>query len=113
MISYSIVFFAFAAIGGLILAVKAFKKESLPMPLSLLHGGLAAAGLVMLIFGVAATAEPGNALIALIIIVAAALGGFVLFSFHLRKKEHPKTLILIHGGAAVIAFVLLLFWVMS
>jgi len=111
MIYYAVLFFSAAAIGGIILAVKTFKNKPLPMPLSLIHGGLATAGLIMLIF--AATAEPGNALIALIIFAVAALGGFALFSFHLRKKDSPKALVLIHGGAAVLAFMLLLIWILN
>ncbi|OGU66306.1 MAG: hypothetical protein A2X62_12305 [Stygiobacter sp. GWC2_38_9] len=113
MIYYAVLFFSAAAIGGIILAVKTFKNKPLPMPLSLIHGGLATAGLIMLIFGIAATAEPGNALIALIIFAVAALGGFALFSFHLRKKDSPKALVLIHGGAAVLAFMLLLIWILN
>jgi hypothetical protein len=43
--------------------------------------------------------------------VIAALGGFYLFSFHLRSQMLPSAVVLIHGGAAVLAFVLLLLYV--
>jgi hypothetical protein len=42
------------------------------------------------------------------IFVAAALGGFVLLSFHLRSKPAPKALMLVHGLAAAVALVLLI-----
>ena len=69
-------------------------------------------GLITLILGVV----HGNArllpMLALILFLIAALGGFVLFSYHLRRKPHPKGLIVIHALAAVIAFVLLLFGIL-
>ena len=40
--------------------------------------------------------------------VLAALGGFVLLSFHLRNKPVPKGLMFIHGGVAAVALVLLI-----
>jgi hypothetical protein len=40
--------------------------------------------------------------------VVAALGGFVLFSFHLRSKPAPKALIAVHGLLAAAALVLLI-----
>jgi len=40
--------------------------------------------------------------------VVAALGGFALFSFHLRRQPLPTPVVFIHGLVAVVAFVLLL-----
>ena len=40
--------------------------------------------------------------------VIAALGGFYLFSHQLRERRLPSGVVLIHGGAAVAAFLLLL-----
>lgn len=78
------------------------------MWLSLIHGVVAAAGLITLILGVVQGSAGLLPIIALILFVIAALGGFVLFSYHLRRKPHPKGLIVTHALAAVIAFVLLL-----
>ncbi|MCR2822765.1 hypothetical protein [Lederbergia panacisoli] len=112
MLVSSVILFAIAALGGLLLGVLGLRQRELPMPLSLLHGAVAAAGLVTLILGVL----QGNAgtlpIISLILFLIAALGGFVLFSFHLRRKPHPKGLILIHALAAVVAFILLLFGIL-
>jgi hypothetical protein len=73
-----------------------------------MHVVVAAAGLVTLIFGIV-QGTAGSLLIAsLVLFLIAALGGFVLFSYHLRGKPHPKALIVIHALVAVIAYVLLL-----
>ena len=79
------------------------------MPLALLHGLLAANGSVLLI--AAALTQPGFGTLAvasLVIFALAALGGFYLFSHHLRGRPLPSTVVLIDGGAAVVAFLLLL-----
>ena len=112
MLFLSVILFAVAALGGLVLGVSGLRRRNLPMWLSLIHGVVAAAGLITLILGIV----PGNAgtlpIISLILFLIAALGGFVLFSYHLRRKPHPKGLIVIHALAAVIAFVLLLFGIL-
>ena len=40
-------------------------------------------------------------------LLVAALGGFLLFAFHLQNKRLPSPVVLIHGAVAVAAFVLL------
>jgi ABC-type transport system involved in cytochrome c biogenesis permease subunit len=87
-----------------------FRGRELPLPLALAHGALAAAGLVALVLGVlgAGTGAPNLLKISLGIFVIAALGGFFLFSFQLRKKPIPIGVMVIHALAAVTAFALLL-----
>lgn len=46
--------------------------------------------------------------VALVLFLLVAIGGFTLLSFHLRKKSLPIPLILVHGGVAVVAFLMLL-----
>jgi hypothetical protein len=104
----AIVLFALAATGGLALAYLRITNKPLPMPLALLHGAGAAAGLIALLLAVVQGAAMGGARIALGIFVVAALGGFALFSFHVRKQPLPIPLVVVHGLAAVVAFVLLL-----
>ena len=110
LITWAAIVFAIAALGGATLATLHFRgRTPLPMPLALLHGLLAASGLALLI--AAALTQPGFgglALGALVIFVIAALGGFYLFSYHLRAKPLPSAVVLIHGGAAVAGFLLLL-----
>lgn len=106
MLITAAVLFALGALGGLTLATLHFRGRALPMPLALLHGLLGALGLVVLALGVFQKGE--HALVPFILFVIAALGGFVLFSFHLRSRPHPSPAVVIHGLVAVIAFVLLL-----
>ena len=110
LITWAAVLFAIAALGGATLAILHFRgRHPLPMPLALLHGVLAAGGLALLI--IAALTEPafgGLALVSLLIFVIAALGGFYLFANQLRERRLPSGVVLIHGGAAVAAFLLLL-----
>jgi hypothetical protein len=110
MITWAAVVFAIAALGGATLATMHFRGRTvLPMPLALLHGLLAATGLVLLI--AAALTMPGfggMGLAALVIFLVAALGGFYLFAHTVRGRRLPSPVVLIHGGAAVVAFLLLL-----
>jgi len=101
--------FAVAALGGIILAIIRFKgKPTPPMGLALVHGAVAAAGLVALIALVAQGSGPAAAKTALILFVIAALGGFGLFFHHLRKVALPIWLVVVHALVAVTAFVILL-----
>ena len=107
MYTTALVLFAIAAVGGATLAYMRIVKKDVSMPLALVHGVFAAAGLVTLVLAVAAMKSSG-ATAALVVFLLAALGGFTLFSFHLRTRPLPVPLVLIHGGAAVIAFLILL-----
>ena len=105
----AIVLFAVAAVWGAMLASLHLQGKALPWAAAIIHGGLAAAGLVALIVAAATGANtPGLAKVALAIFIVAALGGFVLFSFFARKQKLPTPLVFVHGIAAVVAFVLLL-----
>lgn len=100
--------FAIAAIGGLTLAGMKFAGKELPIPLALLHGTFAAAGLVTLILNVVENRINTLMNTALVLFVIVALGGFTLFALQLMKKRQPPLLIVAHGLGAVISFVVLL-----
>jgi hypothetical protein len=104
-----LVLFAVAAAGGLVLALMRFTgKPYPPMALALVHGAVAAAGLVTLIALFAQGQGTSGARTALILFVVAALGGFGLFFHHLKKVALPIWLVVVHALVAVIAFVILL-----
>ena len=109
LLIYAAILFALGALGGLVMAMRAFKGEALPVPLAIGHGVLGAAGLVLLLIGVLA----GTARIALALLVVAALGGFYLLSFHIRKQQHPKAVIVVHALVAVVGFLTLLMAVLQ
>lgn len=112
MLTAAIVVLAVAAMGGLVLASHAFAQKTPPMALAIVHGLFAASGLVLLILGVMKAATAGIGGWSLGIFLVAALGGFTLFSFHLRKRPLPVPLVVVHALAAVTAFVLLVIWAM-
>ena len=106
----ALVLFAIAAVGGLAIAVMRFKGKPYPgMGLALVHGAVAAAGLVALIALVAQAQHPSAATTALVLFLIAAIGGFGLFFHHLRKKPLPVWLVVVHALVAVTAFLILLF----
>jgi hypothetical protein len=109
MLLGSVVLFAMAAVGGATLAVMRLANRPLPLALALIHGAVASAGLVALIAAVVGAVAAGTVpTVALVLFVIAAIGGFTLLSFHLRKKSLPIPLMLVHGGVAVVAFLVLL-----
>jgi len=107
MIKTALVFFALAALGGLALGTMHIKKRDVPIGLALVHGLLAATGLVLLILGIGQAAA-GGSVAALVIFVLAAMGGLFMFTNHLRRRRPPTAIILVHGAAAVTAFLVLL-----
>lgn len=110
------VLFLVAALGGATMAVQRLRGRPIPATgLAVGHGGVAALALVLYI--VAVVGSPGAPALAWWVIglfVVAALGGAVMFlGFHLRGQPLPVPLVFIHGGVAVVGFVLLLVAILS
>lgn len=105
---------AVAALGGVVMAVMRLRGKDLPpMALALIHGLFAASGLIALLVAVIGVNASTSARIALGGFIIAALGGFFLFSYHLRRKPLPVPAVAVHGLVAVISFVLLLISIFS
>ena len=103
------ILFAIAAVGGVLMAAMRFGGRELPpMGLAVVHGLFAAAGLITLILAVVGSQTSWAAVVALVGFVVAALGGFMLFAHHLRRKALPVNYVVIHGAGAVISFLILL-----
>lgn len=107
MLNYAIIVFAIAALGGLVLAAHVLRNRFAPWALSVLHALLGATGLILLFALFIQGNAPQQALIALVLLLVAALGGFFLASFHARKKLPPKVVVAVHAGVAVIGFLTL------
>ena len=90
MLTYALIVFAVAALGGLVLASSVLRGKLAPWALSILHALLGATGLVLLLLGVMGGSGAGRAVAALGLLVVAALGGFYLASIHARKAVAPK-----------------------
>lgn len=106
MLNYALISFVVAAVGGLVLAASVLRGKLAPWALSLVHAALGALGLVLTIVAVLQGA-PDKATLALVILVVAALGGFFLASFHLRKAVAPKPVVVVHALAAVVGVLIL------
>jgi hypothetical protein len=102
MLIAAVVLFALAAIGGIVLAVRHFRGQPLPLPLTVVHGLAAASGLLLVLFAFLGTASAGAPLAwALGLLTTAALGGFLLLSFHLRGRRAPSAAVVIHALVAL------------
>ena len=107
MLQVPIILFAIAALGGLYMAVCIFKGSFAPWALSILHALLGASGLVLILISVLQGAR-GLVAGALIILAIAAIGGFYLASYHVRRQLAPKSIVAIHAVVAVTGFLVLL-----
>lgn len=113
MIGWAMGAFGVAAVGGLVMLVMSRGERRVPMGLALLHGLLAATGLVLLGVAVLRGGAGGLATWSLGVLLVAALGGFVLFAQYLRKGTFPFSLGLAHGLVAVVGFLLLVGWALG
>lgn len=105
--------FVLGALGGITLFALRLRGTNPPLGLAALHGLAAAAGLVTLavaVFGDGLTGPPRTAFW---LFLVAALGGFALITMHVRGRLLPVPFILVHGGLAATALVILLLHVFA
>jgi hypothetical protein len=103
-----VIIFALAAIVGLTMALAVFQGKVPNVGSAVIHGILAALGLILVLILVIGGAR-GPTLGALVFFMIAALGGFTLaFGFHARKKPLPPNVVVAHAVIAVVGFLLLL-----
>lgn len=101
MLTYAIIIFAVAAVGGLVLATYVLRNKLAPWALSILHALLGATGLILLLILLLKGSAPQQVLPGFVLMLIAALGGFFLVSFHAREKLPSKAVVVIHAGVAV------------
>src|SRR5262245_42929546 len=99
--------FAVAALIGLYMASRVFAGNMPPWAAGIIHALAGATGLVLLALAYINGGITQMAAIALGVLVLAALGGFFLGSFHIRKQVAPKPVVVIHALVAVVGFGLL------
>lgn len=107
MLTYATIILAIAAVGGLILAAHVLRDKFAPWSLSLLHAALGATSLILLVLVLTQGNYPQLVLIAFILILIAALGGFYLTSFHVRKRIPKTNIVVLHACVAVAGFLTL------
>jgi high-affinity Fe2+/Pb2+ permease len=108
MIVTAIALFLVAALVGLYMATRVFGGGLPPWFAVILHGLLAASGLLVLLYALFTGAQTAILLIGAVLLVVAALGGFFMFSYQLRKLPPPKAVVVVHAIAAVLGVVCLL-----
>lgn len=95
-------------LAGLTLATLGFQRRHVPLAISSLHGlgGLAAIALLIVLD----THFPHDrALIAAtVLFVLAATGGLLLFAFRAARQSLPTTVVVMHGGLAVVALIVMI-----
>ncbi len=107
-----IALFAVAAVFGVINLVRLLASGRPPRATVYIHGVFAAVSLVLLV--VFAIVKNGAApIVALILFIIAALGGFTLFGIDVATKKPPKWLGFVHGAVAVAGFVFLLVFALA
>lgn len=104
----SLICFAVSAVIGITLAAM-YQKGKLSLNAATAHGCFGAVGLILLLIAAISGKLSGLGVAALVIFVIAAIGGGVLFAGHLKKGSLLKPLVAVHGAAAIVGFLLLLF----
>ena len=90
MVTIAIGLFLFAALFGLYMASRVFGGNLPPWGAVILHGLLAASGLVVVLYEIYGGARSMPLLAGAGLLVIAALGGFFMLTFQLRKAPPPK-----------------------
>lgn len=107
----AILLFAIAAVLGGILLSYVLRDKNTPKGLAMTHGAIAAGGIViLLVYSLLYSPSPWPSLL---LFIAAALGGFMLIYRDLTGKSLPKWMAIGHGSVAVIAFLLLVWFVFT
>jgi hypothetical protein len=109
MLIYALGLFAIAALFGIYMLLRVVRGVLPPPAAPIIHGLFAATGLLLLLYSTffsGIPARPSVAIAALLLLVA-ALGGFLVVSFHLRKQVPPRMLAGLHGLLAVVGFLTL------
>ncbi len=108
MIIVAIVVFATVASGGVVLAAHVLRNELAPWMLSMGHALLGATGISILGYVLARVRMDNTVMVSLSLFVIAAMGGFTLASYHMRRRLPPRGAVILHATMAVSAFLVLI-----
>lgn len=108
MLRTAVILLALTGAGGLLMAGMRFSGRPHPPDwLAMGHGLLAASGLTLALYVAFTTGLPGTALLGLVLMAGASLGGVALnLGYHTKGQALPKWLVLVHGAAAAVGLVL-------
>jgi hypothetical protein len=108
MIWTSIILLLLAAVFGLYMASRVFSDILPPWGAVILHGLLAAAGLLVLLYALYVGMQAAPLAVGAVLLVIAALGGFFMFGYQLRNLTPPKGIVVVHALLAVLGVLSLL-----
>jgi hypothetical protein len=110
MLQGAVIVFVIGALGGLGLASFVLRGQLAMWPLTILHALLGATGLALtalVVLGEGGEPAPPHTGLALIVLLATAVLGIYLVTFHTRRKPGPKPVVLIHAAVALVGVVIL------
>lgn len=108
LIGPAIYIFALTAVAGLATAIGHFRGGLISVGGAIVHGTLAAIGMVLLFAAVFMKGTTGPTRWAFLILLASGVGGFVLtLGFHARNKRLPSGLVVGHALIGAIGFLVL------
>ena len=108
MIWTSIILLLVAAVFGLYMASRIFGDNLPPWGAVIVHGVLAAAGLLVLLYALFIGMQAAPLAVGAVLLVIAALGGFFMFGYQLRSLTPPKGIVVVHALLAVLGVLSLL-----
>jgi hypothetical protein len=113
MLVVGIIFLLLAGLFGSILFRAVFKNKKTPKPVVFLHGSVAFFAILVLVGYIAAGHTDTLLITSLVLFLLAAMGGFYMFSYDMRKKPIPKAVALIHPVIAIAGFICLIVFVLQ
>lgn len=110
MVLAAILVFLLAAVFGLFILARVLQNKPTPKPAVIIHGPIAAVGLVLVIIDIVKGHTEGLLISALIIFIVAAIGGFTMYVLDTLGKRIPKPLAIIHPLVALAALIVLIIY---
>lgn len=109
MLQVSVVLFAIAAAGGLLMAgIRFFANSNPPAWLAMGHGLLAASGLTLAVYSAYTAGAPRSVQLGIVLLVLAAAGGaFLNLVYQWKQRLLPGSIVIGHAALAVTGFLLL------
>lgn len=107
MLVASVIILVSAAVVGGALAVRHFRGGPLTIFLTGMHGIFAIFGVTILLLAIVRSETSPVVATAAVLLGLAVVLGAILVYYHMRGRRDPSTLILIHGGVALVALALL------
>lgn len=104
ILQIAVVLLVVTALGGVASALYRFRGSNPPLALGTVHGIVAASSLVTLIAAGVVEGFSTTLTIGLGLLVVSALGGFVLYATHLRRKLISLPITVVHALISVSGF---------